>query len=146
MAFLACKDIIANLGPKARSNSGELMKLLVASCVVLGSLTAAMAADMTGAELRALTQNGKTLMLGGGGAGYRGTLMINADGTASGSVATDNGKRIEIQGTWRIGGNKFCRMWKSIDGGKEVCEKWQKDGNNRVTVLANGKKIGTNSW
>jgi hypothetical protein len=122
------------------------MRFIVAAAIVLGSLSSAMAADMTGPELKALMQNGKTLSLGGGGSGYQGSLTINADGTASGSATTDKGKVIEIQGTWRVKGNKFCRSWKGLDGGKEVCETWRKNSDNNVTVLVNGKNIGVNSW
>lgn len=114
--------------------------------IVTGSFNV-LAADefMTGAELTALIGQGKTINLGGEGEGYAGTLEIKADGTASGLAKTDAGKKIVIKGTWKIEGDKFCRKWKGLDGGKEICETWRTIGNNKVEVLK-VEKLGVNWW
>jgi hypothetical protein len=101
---------------------------------------------MTGDELEALLGDDRTISLGGPGAGYTGELALKSDGTATGTAKTDKGEVMQIDGLWYIEGNKFCRTWKSIDGGKEVCETWIKDGENKVRVLVDGKEIGTNHW
>jgi hypothetical protein len=124
---------------------GEMRLLLIAS-IMLGGVAMASAADMTGEELTALLQNGKKITLGGKGMGYKGSLAVKADGTASGSAKPDNGDAIQLSGTWRIKGDKFCRKWKAVDGGKEVCETWRKEGNRKAAVFAGGKQIGMNSW
>lgn len=83
---------------------------------------AAMAAGkkMKGAQLTALLSGGKTIKLGGPGEGYAGELTLSADGKGSGSAKTDAGAVIMIDGVWAIKGDKFCRMWTGLDGGKEV--------------------------
>jgi hypothetical protein len=63
-----------------------------------------------------------------------------------GEAKTDKGEAIHIDGIWTIEGDKLCRTWKAIDDGKEVCETWIKDGENKVRVLVDGKEIGTNHW
>ena len=107
----------------------------------------AMAQDaMTGDELEALLGTDKTILLGGPGAGYAGELAAKSDGTASGSAKTDAGKVIQLEGIWYIKDNAFCRAWKGIDDGKEICETWVKDGENKVRVMVDGKEIGVNHW
>lgn len=117
--------------------------------VLLSSAVSAVAAGkaMTGAELQQLLATGKTLQLGSKEAGYTGDLVLNADGTGKGSAKTNDGKQtFNLEGTWKITGNKFCRTWVDLDKGKEVCETWLKDGDNKVTVMNGKKKIGVNSW
>ncbi len=110
------------------------------------SVTAAEKA-MTGPELQQLLANGKTLKLGSKELGYAGELVLSADGTGKGSVKTLDGKKtFVLDGTWKITGNKFCRTWTEIDKGKEVCETWVKDGDNKVNAMKGKKKIGVNSW
>jgi hypothetical protein len=101
---------------------------------------------MTGAELTALLANGKTIKLGGPGEGYNGELTLNADGTGKGQAKTDGGDVLALTGKWRIEGDHFCPTWKEFNDGKEVCETWVPDGQNRVKVMLNGEKIGTNYW
>lgn len=138
------------------------MKIVFAALVVMTmSVPFAMAADgdMTGEELTALLGAGKKINLGGDGEGYSGTLDIKGDGTASGSAQVlikDDGtasgstqvseKTIPIDGTWTINQNRFCRKWREIDAGAEVCEVWNKIGNGRVVALVDGKKVGVNWW
>jgi hypothetical protein len=61
------------------------------------------------------------------------------------SVA-DGGDVLSLTGTWRIEGDHFCPTWKEFNDGKEVCETWVPDGQNRVKVMLNGEKVGTNYW
>jgi hypothetical protein len=65
---------------------------------------------MTGEELSA---NGKVINLGGPGEGY-------AD-------------------TWIFRKSRFCRTWKGLDQGKEVCQSW-KTINSIATAVALGCK------
>ena len=66
--------------------------------------------------------------------------------TATGQAKTDAGEVIQLAGVWYIESDKFCRTWKAVDPGKEVCETWIKDGENKVRVLVDGKQIGINHW
>jgi hypothetical protein len=86
---------------------------------------------------------GKTVHLGGPGTGYSGDLVLSPDGTGSGSATTDDKKKIKLQGTWKIKDDTFCRTWKGIDKGKEVCETWLLVEPNKVKVLL---EIGSNWW
>jgi len=122
------------------------MLRLMALAFVLFAGPALAQEAMTGDELEALLGDDKTIGLGGPGAGYAGELALKSDGTASGSAKTDAGKVIQIDGVWYIEGGKFCRTWKAVDDGKEVCETWIKDGDNKVRVLVDGKEIGVNHW
>ena len=120
---------------------------LVFSILLLATFpTAAADVFMTGDELRALFTADKTINLGGPGEGYAGTLTIKADGTGAGEAKTDDGKVIALEGTWRIKRDSFCRKWKGLDKGKEVCEAWKKTADNRVEVQVKKKKTGVNSW
>lgn len=44
-----------------------------------------------------------------------------------------NKKRIE-SGVWRIKGNKYCRRWAKLGGGKERCVTFHRNGNKIVWV------------
>ncbi len=103
-------------------------------------------AGMTGDQLSALLAGGKTIGLGGPGAGYDGELVLNADGTGAGQATTSEGDELTLTGTWSIKGDQFCRAWKEFDDGAEVCETWVPDGENRVRVLVNGEEVGVNHW
>jgi hypothetical protein len=120
---------------------------LLATLLILAGATSVFAADelMTGAEFTTLIGSGKTINLGGQGEGYAGTLELKADGTGSGAAKTDAGKKVVIKGTWAIKDDRFCRKWKGLDGGKEVCEAWKKVGTNKVEVLK-VEKLGVNWW
>ena len=106
--------------------------------------------QMTGAQLKQLLEEGKTLILGGEGEGYTGELELYPDGTGKGQWVTNKGKKGKIEGTWEIVGDEFCRVWKEVSGGKRVCERWIIVGENKVEVRKkkNGKytKAGINSW
>jgi hypothetical protein len=129
------------------NNLGLVIGASVAGIVLLTVPAIAKDVAMTGDELKALLSPGKTIMLGGAGEGYSGELAINADGTAKGRATTDDGKKtFNIEGTWLIKGNKFCRTWKELDGGKENCESWIKSGENKVIVKVGKKKLGVNHW
>ncbi len=121
--------------------------VFAALAVMILSVPFAMAADgdMTGEELTTLVGAGKKINLGGDGEGYSGSLDIKGDGTASGSIQVP-GNTIPIDGTWTIVQNRFCRKWRAIDAGAEVCEVWNKVGDGRVAVMVNGKKAGVNWW
>ena len=101
---------------------------------------------MTGEELKALFAADKTINLGGPEEGYTGTLMIKADGSGVGTAKTSGGKVIVLEGTWYVKKDNFCRKWKDLDKGKEVCEAWKKIGDNRVEVQVKKKKVGVNWW
>ena len=103
------------------------------------------AQDMSGEQLKLLLANGLTMMLGGPGEGYGGTVRLEADGTGAGSAMADNGKTFDITGTWTIEGDRFCRKWK-FDNFKKKCETWKILGAKKVEVRVDGKKIGVNSW
>ena len=122
-----------------------MLKLMVLAFLVFAGPALAQEA-MTGDELEALLGDDRTIGLGGPGAGYAGELSLKSDGTATGSAKTDAGKVIQLDGVWYIEGGKFCRTWKAVDDGKEVCETWVKDGDNKVRVLVDGKEIGVNHW
>ena len=102
--------------------------------------------DMKEAELKTLLEGGKTLQLGGKGAGYSGTLDLAADGTGNGFAQPDGGDKILIKGKWRIEGDKFCRTWEGLDDGKEVCERWRLVTPNKVEVYNGKEMVGVNSW
>ena len=101
--------------------------------------------DMPGESLKPLLANGLTLMFGGPGEGYKGTLRLQADGTSVGLSVQDNGIIFDLTGTWTIEDNQFCRKWK-FNNFKKKCETWRKVGDNKVVVLIDGKKIRVNSW
>ena len=96
--------------------------------------------------MKALLASDKTINLGGKGEDYAGTLLLKADGTGAGTAKTDSGDMITLDGTWVIKKNTFCRKWKALDKGKEVCEAWKKIGENRVEVQVKKKKVGINWW
>jgi hypothetical protein len=123
--------------------------ILVAAAVLALVATNASAADhkMTGAELTTLLGHGKTVMMGGPGLGMTGQLVVNADGTASGSGKVDSGQTFNISGTWLIKANQFCRTWQGgRDSGKQVCETWVLTAPNVARVMVKNKQIGQNSW
>ncbi|MFB2551686.1 hypothetical protein [Ensifer soli] len=126
-----------------------MLKMISVLMMVTGlmSLPAAAAGkDLKDADLKALLEGGKTLQLGGAGMGYTGTLNLAANGTGAGSAQTDKGDKIVIQGQWRIKGNRFCRKWEGLDGGKEICETWRLVARNNVEVNHGKKMTGVNSW
>jgi hypothetical protein len=102
--------------------------------------------QMTGKEMKALLALGKELKLGGPGYRYQGWLILNPDGTGKGQAVTDSGKKINIEGTWGISNDEFCRTWKDLNDGKKICEKWFFIKKNMVEVRVEGKVIGVNSW
>lgn len=120
--------------------------LVVTIALTLFAASALAASAMSGKELTALLKEGKTLTLGGPKEGYSGELVVSKDGSAHGEAKTADGKIIKIDGTWHIKGDKFCRTWKGLDGGKEVCETWNKAGANSVRVIVGKKDAGLNSW
>ena len=98
------------------------------SSLVLSSANAA-EKKMSGADLKALLKDGKTIKLGG-----------------PGEAKTDGGTIIKIEGVWVIKGNKFCRTLSGLDGGKETCETWVLVGDNKAHVMDGKKKVGVNQW
>lgn len=101
--------------------------------------------DMTGEELRTLLADGLTLTLGGAGEGYTGRLTLEPDGTGVGAARFENGRRLDVTGTWTVEGDQFCRQWK-FDDFKRECETWRKIGSNKVAVIIDGERVGVNSW
>ena len=120
--------------------------LIAFAALWAGSSHAESCKVMTTGELTELTAKGITLKLGGAGQGYAGTLKLKKDGTGKGGAKTDSGKKIEIQGTWFIANDKFCRTWAGLDDDQEVCEKWCLTSGNSVDVYKGNKVIGVNSW
>lgn len=101
---------------------------------------------LSGSQLEALTKDGFNVMLGGAGKGYFGNLKLSKNGWGEGSAKTDAGQTIKIEGTWVIRDGKFCRTWKELDRGKEVCETWVAISPRSVDVYNGKKRIGVNSW
>ncbi len=124
------------------------MRTIVSALALVTMLAASWpsrAEEMSGENLKLLLANGLTLMLGGPGEGYKGTVRLEADGTGVGSAVLDNGKTLDITGTWTIEDNQFCRKWK-FNNFKKKCETWRKVDDNRVEVLIDEERIGVNSW
>ena len=103
------------------------------------------AEEMSGKEIKMLLADGITLKLGGPSMGYTGSVRLEPDGTGTGSVKTDRGKKLDITGTWTIEGDQFCRKW-AFDNYVKTCEIWRISGEKKVDVIVGGKKIGINSW
>lgn len=100
--------------------------------------------QMTEAQLKQLTSKGRTLQLGGPGAGYAGELRLKRNGTGRGSATTDSGDKIAFSGTWEVRGNQFCRVWEGLSTDvSEVCEDWILTTPTSVDVYIGTKKIGT---
>lgn len=117
----------------------------IASMILATSTIAA--EKMTGKELTALLANGKEILLGGEGKGYKGNLVLTKDGKGKGHVTLDSGEIIPIEGVWKIQKNRFCRTWKGgRDAGKQVCETWVKTGPKAVEVMVGKKSVGNNYW
>ena len=119
--------------------------ILTIALVIISASWPLRAEDMSGESLKSLLANGLTLMLGGPGEGYEGTVRLEADGTGVGSAVLDNGKKLDITGTWTIEDDQFCRKWK-FNNFKKKCETWRIIDENKVEVLIDGKKAGVNSW
>lgn len=125
------------------------IKAILTATVFAAALVAPAAADepMTGDQLNELLAGGKTIMLGGPGTGYSGEMALNADGTGKGQAVTDDGSRtFNIEGTWEIRDDKFCRTWAEISDGQEVCETWVTTEPNKVRVMNGDEEIGYNYW
>ncbi|NNG03543.1 MAG: hypothetical protein HKM95_05510 [Inquilinus sp.] len=101
--------------------------------------------DMTGEELRALLANGLTVKLGGAGEGYAGEVRLSPDGNGVGQATFEDGRSLDVTGTWTIEGDRFCRAWKFNDFKRE-CETWRKLGDNKAEVFVDGERVGLNSW
>ena len=123
------------------------MKTLILT-IAFSALAAGASAQsgMSQADLEKLTRNGITLTLGGEGQGYSGSLKLNKNGKGRGSATLDNGNKINLQGAWVIRNGQFCRTWKGIDNGQEVCETWVLTSGRSVDVYNGDQKIGVNSW
>jgi hypothetical protein len=118
-----------------------LFFLILAGCA---TDTASLAEkQMTGPQIKLLLESGKDLKISG--PTHHGELALNPDGTGKGWAVIGSNK-IMIEGTWEIVGDKFCRTWKELDGGKTVCERWIIIEENKVAVRTNGKIIGYNEW
>lgn len=102
---------------------------------------------MTGAQLSSLLSDGRTLTLGTPHTGYAGELELRDDGTGTGWVRFEDGRRVEFSGSWEIRGNQFCRTWTGLgDERGTICEDWIPISPRSVDVHADGRKIGVNSW
>lgn len=119
--------------------------MAVALAVMFAGCATSHADDMSGEDLKALLADGLTMKLGGPGEGYTGEVKLSLDGTGVGSAVLDDGKVLDIRGTWEVAGDQFCRNWQ-FDDFKRTCETWRKVGPNRVDVLIGGKRVGVNSW
>ncbi|MCV3271515.1 hypothetical protein [Roseobacter sinensis] len=127
------------------------MKAIARATLIAGlTFTTAATAETKGAlknkHPTILTENGITLKLGGEGHGYVGSLKLTNDGRGTGSAKTDSGRTINIDGTWAVKGDQFCRTWKDLDDGKEVCETWISTSPRSVDVYKGDQKLGVNSW
>lgn len=99
---------------------------------VIGLIGSAVAADMTGAEIKTLL-SGKTSYLEtttASASGQAGNVVIywNADGTALYKAPNGN----MMHGTWETRGNTLCADWKERPG--NACVRYDKTGD-AVTVI-----------
>ncbi len=117
----------------------------LAPAIVLAAPGASRAEDMSGDEIRALIGDGITFKLGGPGEGYEGNIKLEPDGTGKGSAVLNNGKKLDVTGTWVLEGDQFCRKW-AFEDYKRTCETWKMVGPKRIEVFVGGKRIGVNSW
>ncbi|WP_299677134.1 hypothetical protein [uncultured Roseobacter sp.] len=127
------------------------MKAIAVTTIIAALISTTVAvAETKGAlknkHLTMLIENGITLKLGGEGHGYVGSLKLTKDGRGTGSAKTDSGRTINIDGTWAVKGDQFCRTWKDLDEGKEVCETWISTSPRSVDVYKGDQKLGVNSW
>jgi hypothetical protein len=99
---------------------------------VVGLLGTALAADLTGAELKAFL-SGKTVYLettaaSAGGAAGQGMIYWAENGTALFKTPTG----AILHGTWEVKGNTNCTVWKERPG--TGCTRYDKTGDT-VTVI-----------
>ncbi len=121
--------------------------LMLVASLAWGDATYAQSGPaMTDEQLRQLTGNGITLGLGGPGEGYEGSLKLSKNGKGKGSAVTDGGDKISISGTWEIRDGKFCRVWATLDEGREVCETWVLTSGRSVEVFDGSRRLGVNTW
>jgi hypothetical protein len=113
-------------------------KAVIVASGVLGLLGSALAADMTGADIKTLL-SGKTAYLettaaSASGKAGNGVIYWNADGTALYKTPAGD----TMHGKWQIKGNTVCTDWKEKPG--SGCVRYDKTGD-AVTAIdtASGK-------
>lgn len=104
---------------------------------VVGLIGPALAADMSGAQIKALISN-KTVYLQSTAASVSGkagheVIYFSKDGTAL--YKTPSGAM--WHGTWKIEGNKICPSWKEKPG--TGCLHYNKAGNTVTVVATSGQ-------
>src|SRR5437867_4312186 len=111
--------------------------LVAASVAALGG--SALAADMTGAEIKAFL-SGKTAYLettaaSASGSAGQGIIYWGADGTAL--YKTPAGSM--MHGTWEVKGNTNCTVWKERPG--TGCTRYDKVGDTVTVIDATGGQV-----
>lgn len=119
--------------------------LATVSLLVCSAVGAAEKKPLSADEMKALLASGTSIdiMDPKGGKEFKGHVDIKADGTQSGSVTMTGKPPIALSGTWKLKGNKFCRVLLPVEK-KEVCETWVRTGDNQVTVMVGKKVVGIN--
>ena len=112
--------------------------LLVATSVV-ALAGSALAADMTGAEIKAFL-SGKTAYLettaaSASGSTGQGIIYWGADGTALYKTPTGS----MMHGTWEVKGNTNCTVWKERPG--TGCTRYDKVGDIVTVIDATGGQV-----
>src|SRR5215813_2638481 len=110
-----------------------ITRAIVVTAGVVGVITPALAADMTGAEIKAFV-SGKTIYIETTGASVtgkpgEGVIYWGEDGTAL--YKTPLG--VMWHGKWEIKDNTLCGNWKEQKPGS-ACGRWDKTGDT-VSVL-----------
>ena len=101
---------------------------------VVGLIGSALAADMTGAELKAFlsgtTEYLETTGIGASTAPSQVVLYFDADGTALNKNVTTG---VLLHGNWHIEGNTSCAVWKERPN-VQPCVRYDKTGDT-VTII-----------
>ena len=109
-----------------------VLRAAIGATGVVGLVSSALAADMTGAEIKAFL-SGKTIYLettaaSASGAAGQGVIYWGEDGTALYKTATG----AIMHGKWQVKGNTNCTEWKERPN--TACVRYDKTGD-AVTVI-----------
>jgi hypothetical protein len=109
-----------------------ILRTILATTGVVGFMGSALAADMTGAEIKAFLSDKtaylETTAASAGGAAGQVVIYWNTNGTAL--YRTPSGSM--LHGTWEVKGNTNCTVWKERPG--TGCVRYDKAGD-VVTVI-----------
>ena len=107
------------------------VRAALAALVLVGIVGTALAADMTGDEIKA-TISGKTVYLecGATSTGGQGQGIIYY--AADGSALYKSAGRGMLHGTWSVKGNTACTDWKEVPN--NPCSRYEKQGD-KITLI-----------